>query len=47
MCQSRVTTETELDRVRAERDVALTQIARTKAIMARKETRYGTLLSNC
>jgi membrane fusion protein (multidrug efflux system) len=37
--RSRVTAETELDRARAERDVALAQIARTKAIMARKTIR--------
>jgi RND family efflux transporter MFP subunit len=37
--RSRVTAEMELDRARAERDVALAQIARTKAIMARKTIR--------
>jgi membrane fusion protein (multidrug efflux system) len=37
--RSRVTAEMELDRARAERDVALAQIARTKAIMARKTVR--------
>ena len=37
--RGRVTAETELDRARAERDVALAQIARTKAIMARKTVR--------
>ena len=37
--RSRVTAEVELDRARAERDVALAQIARTKAIMARKTIR--------
>jgi membrane fusion protein (multidrug efflux system) len=37
--RGRVTAETELDRARAERDVALAQIARTKAIMARKTIR--------
>ncbi len=37
--RGRVTAETELDRARAERDVALAQVARTKAIMARKTLR--------
>ncbi len=37
--RSRVTAEMELDRARAERDVALAQVARTKAIMARKTIR--------
>jgi membrane fusion protein (multidrug efflux system) len=37
--RGRVTAEMELDRARAERDVALAQIARTKAIMARKTIR--------
>ena len=37
--RGRVTAEMELDRVRAERDVALAQVARTKAIMARKTIR--------
>jgi membrane fusion protein, multidrug efflux system len=37
--RGRVTAEVELDRARAERDVALAQIARTKAIMARKTIR--------
>jgi membrane fusion protein, multidrug efflux system len=37
--RGRVTAEMELDRVRAEHDVALAQIARTKAIMARKTIR--------
>jgi membrane fusion protein, multidrug efflux system len=37
--RGRVTAEIELDRVRAEHDVALAQIARTKAIMARKTIR--------
>jgi membrane fusion protein (multidrug efflux system) len=34
--QNRAASETEVDRARAERDVALAQIARTKAIIARK-----------
>jgi membrane fusion protein (multidrug efflux system) len=34
--QSRAVSETEVDRARAERDVAVAQIARTKAIIARK-----------
>jgi membrane fusion protein, multidrug efflux system len=37
--RGRVTAEMELDRARAEHDVALAQIARTKAIMARKTIR--------
>lgn len=37
--QSRAASEMELDRARAERDVALAQIARTKAIIARKTVR--------
>jgi membrane fusion protein (multidrug efflux system) len=37
--RGRVTAEMELDRARAERDVALAQIARTKAVMARKTIR--------
>ena len=37
--KNRVTAETELDRARAERDVALAQIARTKAVIARKTIR--------
>ncbi|HEV3409035.1 MAG TPA: efflux RND transporter periplasmic adaptor subunit, partial [Chthoniobacterales bacterium] len=37
--ESRVTAETELDRARADRDVALAQIARVKAIIARKTIR--------
>ncbi|MGQ0833489.1 MAG: efflux RND transporter periplasmic adaptor subunit [Gammaproteobacteria bacterium] len=37
--QSRVASEADVDRARAERDVALAQIARTKAVMARKTIR--------
>ena len=37
--QSRAVSELEVDRARAERDVALAQIARTKAIIARKTIR--------
>ena len=37
--RNRVTAEMELDRVRAEYEVALAQIARTKAVMARKTIR--------
>jgi membrane fusion protein, multidrug efflux system len=37
--RGRVTAEMELDRARAEYDVALAQIARTKAVMARKTIR--------
>jgi len=37
--QSRAASEMELDRARADRDVALAQIARTKAIIARKTIR--------
>ena len=37
--RSRVTAEMELDRARAEYEVALAQIARTKAVMARKTIR--------
>jgi membrane fusion protein (multidrug efflux system) len=37
--QTRVASDVEVDRARAERDVALAQIARTKAIMERKTIR--------
>ncbi|MGH8480793.1 MAG: efflux RND transporter periplasmic adaptor subunit, partial [Gammaproteobacteria bacterium] len=37
--QNRVASEADVDRARAERDVALAQIARTKAVMARKTIR--------
>jgi RND family efflux transporter MFP subunit len=37
--QTRVAADSELDRARAERDVALAQIARTKAVMERKTIR--------
>lgn len=37
--KSRVTAETDLDRARADRDVALAQIARTKAVIERKTIR--------
>jgi membrane fusion protein (multidrug efflux system) len=37
--QNRAASELELDRARAERDVALAQIARTKAVIARKTIR--------
>ncbi len=37
--QSRVASDTDVDRARAERDVALAQMARTKAVMARKTIR--------
>ncbi|MFH0351974.1 MAG: efflux RND transporter periplasmic adaptor subunit [Chromatiales bacterium] len=37
--ESRAASEEELDRARAERDVALAQVARTKAIIARKTIR--------
>jgi membrane fusion protein (multidrug efflux system) len=37
--QNRAASETEVDRARSERDVALAQIARTKAIIARKTIR--------
>jgi len=37
--QNRVASDTDVDRARAERDVALAQIARTKAVMARKTIR--------
>jgi membrane fusion protein (multidrug efflux system) len=39
LIQSRATSETDLDRARAERDVALAQTARAKAIIARKTIR--------
>jgi len=39
MSESRVASATELDRARAERDVALAQIERTKAIIARRTIR--------
>jgi membrane fusion protein, multidrug efflux system len=39
LSQTRATAETDLDRARAERDVALAQIARTKEIIARKTIR--------
>ena len=39
LMDERATTQTALDRARAERDVALAQIARTKAIIARKTIR--------
>jgi membrane fusion protein, multidrug efflux system len=37
--QNRVASDTDVDRARAERDVALAQIARTRAVMARKTIR--------
>ena len=37
--QNRVASDTDVDRARAERDVALAQIARTQAVMARKTIR--------
>jgi membrane fusion protein (multidrug efflux system) len=39
LIQERATTQTTLDRARAERDVALAEIARTRAIIARKTIR--------
>jgi membrane fusion protein (multidrug efflux system) len=39
LIQTRATSETDVDRARAERDVALAQIARTKAVIARKTLR--------
>ncbi|MGH2740952.1 MAG: efflux RND transporter periplasmic adaptor subunit, partial [Thermoleophilaceae bacterium] len=39
LIETRAASEEELDRARAERDVALAQIARTKAIIARKTIR--------
>src|SRR5688500_3777294 len=37
--QDRATTQTDLDRARADREIALAQVARTKAIIARKTIR--------
>ena len=39
LSQNRVASETDVDRARAERDVALAQIARTRAVIARKTIR--------
>ena len=39
LIETRATAETDLDRARAERDVALAQITRTKAVIARKTIR--------
>jgi membrane fusion protein (multidrug efflux system) len=39
LSQTRATAETDLDRARADRDIALAQIARTRAIIARKTIR--------